>query len=235
MITRVTLEPLSFLKKCDKGRRLASLTYDIYVWCEASSLEPVRYVKARIRALTIHICRVKTRDMARPTRRPQELLTIKQLVRRCAPPNEQRVGLWERRLRHWAVQGILPVAQPSRGSRNARMFGAEAVHLAAVLLRISDFGLETNILAEVSSYIQTNSLGSGKFARFWKRAFRPDINTQEYLFIYIPPETYPQPNIGWYGQVRHSVIIPDIGLAPALLLDLRQVSRELRSLEVEEG
>jgi hypothetical protein len=172
--------------------------------------------------------------MARPSQREQELLTIKQLVRRCAPPNEHRVGLWERRLRHWAVQGILPVAQPGRGSRNARMFGAKAVYLAAVLLRISDFGLETNILAEVSSYIQTNSLGRGNFARFWQRAFRSDGDTQEYLFIYLPPETYPQPSIDFYGQViAGGIMIPDIGLAPALLLDLRQVSRELRALEAE--
>src|SRR5262249_22618152 len=118
--------------------------------------------------------------MARRTIRQIKLLTIKQLVRRCAPPNEQRVDPWARRLRHWAVQGMLPVAQPGRGSRNARVFSPDAVYLAATLLRIADFGFETNILASISNFIQNNTSGNGRFARLWRRAAKPDGVTQEY-------------------------------------------------------
>ena len=174
--------------------------------------------------------------MARGTRRQQDF-TVVELVRRCSPPQgEERFALWLRRVRHWTALGILPLANLTRGRRNSRVYDLDALHIAALLLRISDFGIETNILESISSFIQNNMFGRGRFARFWRGAQQYEVSTQNILLITLPPETYPIPAISWYEGITDEVeVILDIGLEPAIALNVSRVFQELRAAEAEEG
>jgi hypothetical protein len=164
----------------------------------------------------------------------QPLITILELVRRCSPFNEERLALWVRRARHWATLGMLPVAMPGQGERSRRLYDPDTVYLLSALLRISDFGVETSILAIVSSFIQTNIKGRGGFARFWREAKRKGGSAfEQYIVIRLPPETYPLPRITWYHQTSGAVKLT-IDLDPAIFLNLTRVFEEVRITATDE-
>src|SRR5438128_1649265 len=101
-----------------------------------------------------------------------KLLYVSEFVDRCAPPTEDHRPTWIRRCQLWPDAGILPMPTPqTRGSgRRRRVYREDAVPLAAVLLRLSDWGTDTNVLQAISSRLQVISKGRGKFARFWRDA-----------------------------------------------------------------
>jgi hypothetical protein len=163
----------------------------------------------------------------------EPLITILELVRRCVPFNEERLALWVRRARHWAGLGILPAAMPGRGERSRRLYDPDTVYLLSVLLRIADFGVETSILANVSSFLQTNTQGRGGFARFWREATREDGTTfEQYIVIGLPPETYPKPRIAWYHRTS-GVVTLNIDIEPAIFLNLTKVFEEVQSAALD--
>jgi hypothetical protein len=163
------------------------------------------------------------------------LITILELVRRCSPFSEEHLALWVRRARHWATLGMLPVAMPGRGERSRRLYDPDTVYLLSVLLRISDFGVETSILTIISSFIQNNMKGRGSFARFWREAKREDGTPfEQYIVIRLLPETYPIPQIVWYHETSGAVTLK-IDLDPAIFLNLTRVFEEARIAAVDEG
>jgi hypothetical protein len=163
----------------------------------------------------------------------QPLITILELVRRCSPFNKERLALWVRRARHWATLGMLPVAMSGRGERSRRLYDPDTVYLLSVLLRISDFGVETSILGIVSSFIQNNIEGRGGFARFWREAKRDGTAFEQYILISLPPETYPVPHIAWYHQTSGAVTLT-IDLEPAIFLNLTRIFEEVRITAMDE-
>jgi hypothetical protein len=69
------------------------------------------------------------------------MLTVSELVERCAPPSENHRRLWLRRARVWARDGTLPTLNYPVGRGRHRQFDDDAVTLARVLFRLSDLGI----------------------------------------------------------------------------------------------
>jgi hypothetical protein len=69
------------------------------------------------------------------------------------------------------------------------------------LLRLSDWGIETNILHEIASELQVISKGRGKFARFWRDAVQGKRRTA-YISFSIVPEFHPRVDITYDENER---------------------------------
>ena len=108
-----------------------------------------------------------------------KLLYVADFVDRCAPPTEDRRPTWIRRCQLWSDAGILPTPtpQPKDSGRRRRVYREDTVPLAAVLLRLSDLGIEASLLEWISTALQEDSKGRGRFARFWKAALQGDRST----------------------------------------------------------
>jgi hypothetical protein len=151
------------------------------------------------------------------------LLSVAQLVDRTAPPTEYHRSLWLRRAQHWSGLGILPTARPQDGSRKRRLYREETVYLAAVLLRLSGFGIETSILEWISTHLQQISRGRGRFARFWRDAIQ---GNRQIAYISI--------SLSFEGQSFHyyngltDAVTPALRDEPAIFLNLAGVFEEVR-------
>jgi hypothetical protein len=100
------------------------------------------------------------------------LITVSELVDRAAPPSEDHRAIWLRRARLWSIAKILPAATPQGGTRKHRAYSENVVFLAAVLFRISDFGITTEIPRELSNILQISDQGRSAFSRIWRHAKR---------------------------------------------------------------
>jgi hypothetical protein len=125
-----------------------------------------------------------------------KLLYVTDFVDRCAPPTEDRRPTWIRRCQLWSDAGILPTPTPQSkdSGRRRRVYREETIPLAAVLLRLSDWGIETSILQAIASEIQITSRGRGKFARFWRDAVQGKRGTA-YISFSLVPDFYPRVDI----------------------------------------
>ena len=112
------------------------------------------------------------------------LLNVAKLVDRAAPPSQDRRATWLRRCQLWSVAGILPAVPPAEGGgRRRRLYRADTVWLAAVLLRISDLGLDTSIIQKISSFIQGGTRSRRqRFSRFWHEAIEGSRDTAYFVF-----------------------------------------------------
>jgi hypothetical protein len=84
-----------------------------------------------------------------------------------------RPDLLKRRLDLWAAKGILPSLGPVHvGSGNRRSFDPETVYYAAVLLKITQFGSNIEVLRGI---VQTIAAGIKERERFdlWEQAKVP--------------------------------------------------------------
>jgi hypothetical protein len=113
-----------------------------------------------------------------------KLLYVADFVDRCAPPTEYHKPTWIRRCQLWPDAGILPTPtpQPNRNGRKRRLYREDTVPLAAVLLRLSDLGIETGFLKWISTNLQNNTKGRGRFARFWQDALKGHRSTSYISF-----------------------------------------------------
>jgi hypothetical protein len=161
-----------------------------------------------------------------------KLLYVADFVDRCAPPTEDRRPTWIRRCQLWADSGILPMPtpQPNRSGRRRRVYREDAVPLVAVLLRVSDLGLETDFLKSISVALQKDSKGRGRFARFWKAALKGDRST---AYISFSPQagraTYRYDEQEFGLQAWTSTLADE----PAIFLDLVAVFAEVRDAAEE--
>jgi hypothetical protein len=112
-----------------------------------------------------------------------ELLNVAKLVDRAAPPSEDRRAKWLRRCQLWSVSGILPTSASQLASegRRRRLYRTETIWLAAVLLRVSNNIVDTNVLAGLSRDIQRASKGRSAFARWWRDVMLG--NRSAYMFF----------------------------------------------------
>jgi hypothetical protein len=124
----------------------------------------------------------------------------------------------------------MPTPQPNRSGRRRRVYRQDAVPLAAVLLRLSDLGLETNLLKSISVDLQIDSKGRGRFARFWKAALQGSRSTA-YISFYLEA-----------GRAIHRYDWQEFGLRswesiladePQIFLDLVAVFAEVRDAAAE--
>ena len=100
------------------------------------------------------------------------LITVSELVDRAAPPTEDHRSVWLRRARLWSVGDILPTATPQGGARKHRVYRESTVFLAAILFRISDLGVTTEILRALSQILIDADQGRAAFNRAWRRIKR---------------------------------------------------------------
>jgi hypothetical protein len=98
------------------------------------------------------------------------LLSLAKLVDRTAPPSEEHRARWRRRCQLWSEAGILPTVAPQTkdDGRKRRLYHENTIWLAAVLLRVSDFIVDTDVLAGLSRDIQRASKGRSAFGRWWR-------------------------------------------------------------------
>ena len=161
-----------------------------------------------------------------------KLLYVADFVDRCAPPTEDRRPTWIRRCQLWADAGILPMPtpQPNRSGRRRRVYREDGVPLAAVLLRLSDLGVEASLLEWISTALQEDSKGRGRFARFWKAALQGNRST---AYISFSPEagraTYGYDEQEFGLQAWTSTLADE----PAIFLDLVAVFAEVRDAAEE--
>src|SRR5690349_4461544 len=118
------------------------------------------------------------------------LLSVAQLVDRTAPPTENQVALWQRRVRLWSDAGILTTVGPHEGTGKHRRYSDSVVYLAAVLLRISDFVTETSTLKRIAISIQA-SLKGRNFSRMWRDAINGKRGTC-YISFSLRADYYPE-------------------------------------------
>jgi hypothetical protein len=165
------------------------------------------------------------------------LITVSELVDRAAPPTEDHRSVWLRRARLWSVGDILPTATPQGGARKHRVYRESTVFLAAILFRISDFGVTTEILRELSLILNDADQGRAAFNRAWRRIKR-GIPTRYGLkdgFVEIVGGAYISvklPRIGEPFQVRLTDKGPIEQLiprddAPAIIMNLTKLWEEL--------
>jgi hypothetical protein len=160
------------------------------------------------------------------------LLSVSQLVERTAPPTEDHIALWQRRVRLWSDAGILPTAGPDHGggTRKRWRYRESTIHLAAVLLRLSDFGVETSIIDRISKAIQRNSKGRGAFSRFWRDAIAGNRNTSYVMF------TLDEESLFLFDEHGYGLGTFTLHEEPGLFLNLSGVFEEVRAAETpEEG
>jgi len=156
-----------------------------------------------------------------------KLLYVADFVDRCAPPTEDRRPTWVRRCQLWADAGILPAPtpQPKDSGRRRRVYREDTVPLAAVLLRLSDPGIEASLLEWISTALQEDSKGRGRFARFWKAALQGDRSTAYISFS----RKAGRPNYDYddeeFGLAAWAGVLID---EPAIFLDLVAVFAEVR-------
>ncbi len=118
---------------------------------------------------------------------PQRLITVSELIERCAPPSEKHRALWLRRAREWSGAGILPTAKRQRqGSGRHRLYDFDTLYLAAVLFRISDLGIPIGVLGSISALIQPphRTKERREFAEFWRQARDP---TSDHVYLGVAP------------------------------------------------
>jgi DNA-binding transcriptional MerR regulator len=124
-------------------------------------------------------------------------LTVSELAEACCPRNAEgevdrdRLRLWIRRLRHWSQLGILPErAMRQIGAGQHRLYGADLVYLAAILLRASGTGISVGVIKEISKKLQRETQGKRSLAQFWRDAKRyaPTPGAFHYLLIWIADE-----------------------------------------------
>jgi hypothetical protein len=156
-----------------------------------------------------------------------ELLNVAKLVDRAAPPSEDRRAKWLRRCQLWSVAGILPtaVSQPASEGRRRRLYRTETIWLAAVLLRLSDLGLETSLIEIISSVIQEQTRSRRqRFGRFWHETIEGSRATAYILF-----SLKDKANI-YYNEGGEGLdIFGDLCDAPTVVLNLATVFEEVRS------
>jgi hypothetical protein len=165
-----------------------------------------------------------------------KLLYVSEFVDRCAPPSEDYRPTWIRRCQLWPDAGILPTPapQPKGSGRRRRVYSEDTVPLAAVLLRLSDWGIETSLLQEIASELQVISRGRGKFARFWRDAVQGKRRTA-YITFSIVPEFHPRVDINYdENEVGLSQLTNDtIWDKAPIFVDLAGIFSEVRNAAEE--
>jgi DNA-binding transcriptional MerR regulator len=125
----------------------------------------------------------------------QGFLTVSQLAAACKPTDllgnfdEDRLKLWTRRLRHWSRLGILPITRRRDEMGSHRLYRAEDVYLAAVLLRLAGPGISHGVLELISSDLQASIKPGGDLHEIWEQAKRQENrDTHYFLLVFISEE-----------------------------------------------
>jgi hypothetical protein len=165
------------------------------------------------------------------------LITVSELVDRAAPPTEDHRSVWLRRARLWSVGDILPTATPQGGARKHRVYRESTVFLAAILFRISDFGVTTEILRELSLILKDAGQGKTASDRAWRRIKRGvptryrardgfiEIVGGAYISVKLPRKGEPI-QVGFTDKGLSTHLIPKDD-APAIILNLAKLWEEL--------
>jgi hypothetical protein len=155
------------------------------------------------------------------------LITVSDLVHRAAPPTEEHRALWLRRARLWSISNILPMAAPQGGTRRHRSYSENTIFLAAILFRISDFGITTDILRRISAILQNADNGRSRFDRLWRRIKQEtSLINEDFIAIILP-----RPGRSWWVTLSGEapIKLPDDD-APGIVLNLTKVREELSAV-----
>lgn len=129
----------------------------------------------------------------------RRFLTVSELAEACAPINDEyefddnKFTVWTRRLRHWSVLDILPkkyIRHADEAGRH-RLYSADLVYIAAVLLRIAGMGISVKLISKISHELQKAiDIKNSKFSEFWLAALeKQDSIIENYILsIWIADE-----------------------------------------------
>jgi hypothetical protein len=155
------------------------------------------------------------------------LLSLANLVDRTAPPSEEHRARWRRRCQLWSEAGILPLVarQTKDDGRKRRLYRDDTIWLAAVLLRVSDFIVDTNVLAELSRDIQRVSKGRSAVSRLWQDVILG--NRSAYMFFSVEEAHIRlSPTLDQFASLLYD--------EAAIILDLTEVFAAARHNEAED-
>jgi hypothetical protein len=100
--------------------------------------------------------------------------TVSELAGCAGAANLQQKDLYLRRLRHWSTAGVLDTLGAQHvGTGRARRYGSEQAYIAAVLLRLADWGLSIGILKAVAKVIAIEKAKGEEISKLWEEAKRP--------------------------------------------------------------
>jgi hypothetical protein len=117
------------------------------------------------------------------------LLTVAQLIERCVPPSPQLLGPWRRRLRDLTNIGAVPAAaRQHEGAGKHRLYRANVVPLAAVLLRLGDRGVQIGDVNSVAQLIlHPRRLVDRNVKQIWSAAWAGDLHGGQEAWLAIAP------------------------------------------------
>jgi DNA-binding transcriptional MerR regulator len=168
----------------------------------------------------------------------RRFLSVSELAQACSPTDadgeldKNKLNLWTRRLRHWSRLNVFP-AESMRHARAGRhrLYSADLVYIASVLLRLSGCGLPAELIKLISEELQEETQREG-FSEFWEQAKRYDDQQADkhYLLIWVIDEAaqvYLQGTMATLEMIR-SLDEFDPATEPTLMLSLSDVFRRVR-------
>ena len=171
-----------------------------------------------------------------------ESYSVSQLAERVAPTADKaEVARITRQLRHWTLTGVLkPLGATYTGAGRHRRYSGDAVHVAALLIELSQLGLPVGVLHMVSlgimGILRPVRTRSGKpsnaepQAHLWRRAIKGEGTI--YLTFNVRFDTKGAKEVGPTlcdadGLPAASLIT--VGHFSAIVVDLTQLFRPLRA------
>ncbi len=168
-----------------------------------------------------------------------ESYSVSQLAERVAPTTDKaEVARITRQLRHWTLTGVLkPLGATHTGAGRHRRYSGDAVHVAALLIELSNLGLPVGALYMVASSLMVSlrpirrrdgktPLGED-IAQLWRRAITGEGTI--YLTFNVRYGTK------WAKEVGLTLYDADEPLSPiteghmsAIVVDLTQLFEPLR-------
>jgi DNA-binding transcriptional MerR regulator len=167
----------------------------------------------------------------------RRFLTVSELAEACSPTrddgewDQERLKIWIRRLRHWSTLGILPadaIRQAEAGRH--RLYSADLVYLASVLLRLSGAGISAEVIKSISKELQHETEGSARLSAFWKKAKAHEASDGEhFLLLWIADEgTFVWSGSAICRESRFDLIESfDPHNEPTIMLSLSEIFRGL--------
>ena len=169
-----------------------------------------------------------------------ESYSVSQLAERVAPTADKaEVARITRQLRHWTLTGVLkPLGATHTGAGRHRRYSGDAVHVAALLIELSNLGLPVGVLHVVAISLMVilrpikRRDGKGPMgedeARLWRRAIKGEGTIYLTFNVRVDAEGAKEVELLLYDADEPDPPSPTIGHVSAIVVDLTQLFEPLR-------
>ncbi len=167
--------------------------------------------------------------------------SVSQLAERVAPSADKaEVARITRQLRHWTLTGVLkPLGATHTGAGRHRRYSGDAVHVAALLIELSNLGLPVGVLHVVAISLMVilrpikRRDGKGPMgedeARLWRRAIKGEGTIYLTFNVRVDADGAKEAGLSLYDADEPDPPSPiTIGHVSAIVVDLTQLFEPLR-------